>query len=188
MAAINESDWLIREASPHDHRDIRDVNRLAFWTDTEGVLVDRLHAEGAVIVSLVAVAGNQIVGHVLFARVFVRDAAGVLPGVCLAPLAVRPHWRSRGIGSALVHAGLAVCWNRAERFAVVLGDNRFCTRFGFSAERARQLQSVYSVQGNAWMAMELREGALTGVQGEVIFPEAFSAADMMKDARGGSDP
>ena len=87
---VKHTDWLIRETSPHDDREIREMNRLAFWSEAEGVLVARLRAEGAVILSLLGVAGERIVGHVLFARVFVRHPAGVMPGVCLAPLASCP--------------------------------------------------------------------------------------------------
>ena len=105
----NDSNWLIRETSPHDDKDIVEVNRLAFWSDRQGMPVEGLRAEGALILSLAGVARHRIVGHIVFARVFARSPVAVLPGVCLSPLAVVPGWRARGIGSALVRCGLAVC-------------------------------------------------------------------------------
>ena len=180
----DDSNWLIRETSPQDAREIIEVNRLASWSDRQGVLVERLRAEGALILSLAGVARHRIVGHILFARVFARSPVAVLPGVCLSPLAVMPRWRARGIGSALVRCGLAVCQKRGENFAAVHGDKDFYTRFGFSAETGRQLATKYSAEGEAWMAMELKAGALTGFQGEVIFPKAFSVADVPGEPRG----
>ena len=83
-----------------------------------------------------------------------------------------------------MRCGLAVCQKRGENFAVVQGDHRFYSRFGFSAEIGRQLATKYSAEGEAWTAMELKTGALTGFQGEVIFPEAFSVADVPGEPRG----
>src|SRR5205085_7381038 len=176
--------WLIRETSPQDDKDIVEVNRLACWSDRQSVSVERLRAEGALILSLAGVARHRIVGHILFARVFARSPVAVLPGICLSPLAVMPRWRARGIGSALVRCGLAVCQKRGENFAAVHGDKDFYTRFGFSAETGRQLATKCSAEGEAWMAMELKTGALTGVQGEVILPEAFSVAEFRGEPRG----
>ena len=44
-------------------------------------------------------------------------------------------------------------------------------RFGFSSEKARHLESPFRPE--AFMAMELRSGALDGIRGRVGYPAAF---------------
>lgn len=61
----------IRPETPHDRAAIREVNRLAFETDEEADLVDRLREDGAVLAWLVAVEGDLVVGHILFSRLAV---------------------------------------------------------------------------------------------------------------------
>lgn len=58
---------------------------------------------------------------------------------------------------------------------MVLGHPEYYPRFGFSAKLAENLHGPYS--GEAWMALELREGALNGVRGTVRYAEAFSGLE-----------
>ncbi len=90
-----------------------------------------------------------------------------------APMAVRPEWQRKGIGSALVWRGLELCRERGKSIAVVLGHPGYYPRFGFAAELAKNLGGPYA--GDAWMALELVPGALDGVKGTVQYPKAFGA-------------
>ena len=143
----------------------------AFGRAAEAVLVDRLRADGHVVLSLVAVDDYRIVGHVLFSRSTITAPGAVLGAIALAPLAVLPDKQGRGIGSALVEHGLAECRRASERAVIVLGDPAYYGRFGFSAELASVLRSPYS--GEAFMALELQAGVLSGVAGDVQYPPAF---------------
>jgi putative acetyltransferase len=165
---------IIREEMRQDHEAISEVNRLAFAGDGEAQLVDRLRADGLVVASLVAVEQDQVVGHILLSELPIETERGLLPAVSLAPMAVRPAWQRRGVGSALVRAGLTACQERGKVAVMVLGHPTYYTRFGFSPALAKPLQSPYSCAGEAWMAMDLTPGALTGVTGTVRYPEAFS--------------
>lgn len=161
----------IREEEPADHDQIEAVNRRAFGGDLEATLVYRLRSDRMVVASLAAVQDGQIVGHILFSGVVIETEHGTLNAVSLAPMAVLPECQRQGIGSELVRRGLQACRERGKRIVIVLGDPKFYTRFGFSVEMARWLQSPYS--GDCWMAMELVPGALDGVSGLVRYPEAF---------------
>ena len=165
----------IREETPADYDAIREVNRLALWGDAEGQLIDRLRAEGLMIASLVAEVDGRVVGHILFSEVAIETPGGAVRAAALAPMAVRPEWQRRGIGSALVRRGLEVCRERGHAIVLVVGHPDYYPRFGFSAELARRLSSPFS--GDAFMALELRPGALEGVTGTVQYPEAFNAAE-----------
>jgi putative acetyltransferase len=162
----------IRAETAADYDSVRRVNRLAFDGDVEAALVDALRAGGHVLVSLAAEEDGEVVGHILFSRMRIHTANGGLEAASLAPVAVLPAWQNRGIGSALVRAGLEACRGQGERIAVVLGHAHYYPRFGFSAELARRLHGDYS--GESWMALELVPGALDGVEGAVEYADPFS--------------
>lgn len=163
----------IREETAGDVEPIRGVNRLAFGQDAEGRLVDRLRDEGYARVSLVAdVEGHGVVGHILFSDLPLTTDEGTIPAVALAPMAVVPDHQRRGIGCALVRAGLEACRERGYRVALVLGHRAFYPRFGFSSALARQIDAPY--RGEDFMAMELETGAMSGVHGRVTYPPPFA--------------
>ncbi|HTS51359.1 MAG TPA: N-acetyltransferase [Bryobacteraceae bacterium] len=161
----------IRDEQPGDREQVRKVNETAFGRSDEADLIDRLLAEGAVLLSLVAEVDGQIVGHILFSRMTVETEQGPLAAVSLAPMAVLPEQQGRHVGSQLVLCGLARLRDQGERIVIVLGHPHYYPRFGFSCEKARHLASPFPPE--AFMALELADGALAGVHGAVRYPAAF---------------
>jgi putative acetyltransferase len=134
-------------------------------------LVEGLRSEGVVLVSLVAELNTRIVGHVLFSRMSIETTSGNLRAAALAPVAVSPSHQRRGVGERLVCSGLELLRGRGERIVTVLGHPDYYRRFGFSCEKARDLDSPFHRE--AFMAMELSPGALEGIRGAVRYPAAF---------------
>ena len=166
-----ETPLLVRDEQPGDRTQVRIVNEAAFGRSDEADLVDRLRLEGAVLVSLVAEVGSQIVGHILFSRMTVETAQGPVAAVSLAPMAVLPDHQGRQVGSRLVRRGLEALRDRGERIVIVLGHKEYYPRFGFSPEKARDLTSPFAPE--SFMALELSGGALEGIRGAVRYPSAF---------------
>jgi putative acetyltransferase len=166
-----KSRLLIRDEELRDRQHVRKVNEAAFGRSDEADLVDRLRIEGVVLLSLVAELHNQIVGHILFSRMTVETALGQVAAVSLAPMAVLPDQQGHHIGSRLVRSGLDQLRQRGERIVIVLGHKHYYPRFGFSSQKARCLISPFPP--DAFMALELADGALTGIQGAVRYPSAF---------------
>jgi putative acetyltransferase len=162
---------ILRTERPADQANVYEVNRLTFGREDEARLVDALRAGGYVRLSLVAECDGRIVGHLLFSALPIVTRQGPVAALSLAPLAVLPEFQRRGIGSQLVREGLKACRASGHVIVVVLGHPAFYARLGFSAEVARPLESPFT--GEAWMAMELRPGALAGVKGRVQYPPPF---------------
>ena len=69
-------------------------------------------------------------------------------------------------------------WCKAHGYdiVVVLGDPRYYSRFGFARAKDFNLDNEYH-EGDAFMAIELRDGALTAVSGLVKYSSAFVDSD-----------
>jgi putative acetyltransferase len=130
--------WTIRSEAPGDAGAIRDLTRDAFRTaphsdGTEAGIVGALRADGALTVSLVAVQGSEIVGHVAFSPVSIGDAAGCYG---LGPISVRPDLQRQGVGQALVLAGLERLRTLDAAGCVLLGDPGWYARLGLVSDPA----------------------------------------------------
>jgi len=171
MNAEESPQSLVKDEQPGDRDQVRRVNESAFGRSDEADLIDRLRAEGVILLSLVAECNSQIVGHILFSRMSVETGDGSVAAVALAPMAVLPSHQRQQVGSRLIRHGLSELRDRGEAIVIVLGHQHYYPRFGFSSERARHLASPFP--SDAFMALELVDGALTGLHGPVKYPAAF---------------
>jgi putative acetyltransferase len=163
----------IRAERPEDIGGIRQVNLSAFETSAEADLVDALRRQARPFVSLVAVEGEEVVGHILFSPVTLSsDPAAPIMG--LAPMAVRPDRQRQGVGSALVRAGLEECRLLDAIAVVVLGHAHYYPRFGFTRASAFGLASEYDVPDDVFMVLELRAGLLREKRGTISYHPAFA--------------
>lgn len=162
---------ILRRESRADIPSIREVIDQAFEGENEGRLVDLLRDGGFARLSLVAVLDDQLIGHVMFSDLPIVTDHGIIHALSLAPLAVRPEYQRRGIGSMLVRDGLRIARESGDRIVIVLGDPAFYERFGFKPELAGRLKSPYA--GPHFMALALESGALDGWEGEVRYPPPF---------------
>jgi putative acetyltransferase len=88
-------------------------------------------------------------------------------------MAVAPEHQRKGIGSALVRAGLERCRQLDFAAVVVLGHPEYYPRFGFSPSTRFGIGSEYDVPEDVFMATELQPGALSGKAGTVKYHAAF---------------
>jgi putative acetyltransferase len=165
--------FAVREETLGDAAAVHAVHAAAFPTDAEARLVDLLRERGKAIVSLVALASGAVAGHVLFSPVTVGMSGDPALGLGLAPVAVLPSCQGRGIGSALIRAGLDACRARGVGFVVVLGNPRYYARFGFTTAGARGLSNEYGA-GAEFMVQELRPDALPRDGGLVRYAATFT--------------
>ena len=137
-------------------------------------MVDALRASGALTLSLVAVEGDVVVGHIAFSPVVVEAGDRVIEGLGLAPMAVAPGHQRRGIGGRLIAAGLDRLRAADHRFCVVLGHPAYYPRHGFVAARTHGLRWERG-HDQAFFALALGAGGLAGVAGVVRYRLEFDA-------------
>jgi len=184
MTTMSSSDlidapaWSIRPEQPRDLDQIHEVHRAAFSGPAEAELVDAIRSGSDFLpgLSLVAASSDDsILGHVLVSRIAFTNSEGDGPrhGVlALAPLAVLPPHRGRGIGTALVAEAMAIADARDEPFVAVLGSPPFYGRFGFVPASTFDIQGPYEAAGDAFQVRPRRDGPELG-PGTVSYPAMF---------------
>jgi len=165
----------IREEQPEDTTTIRSVNIEAFGRPQEANLVETLRTNGGVLVSLVATNEDQIVGHILYSPVTVASGEKKITGAGLGPMAVRPAYQRRGIGSKLIEFGTTRLRQGGCPFIVVLGHADYYPRFGFRPASDYELTCEWNVPDNAFMALALNEAIIRDVSGLVEYRAEFSS-------------
>ena len=125
---------LIRNESVDDIPEVRAVvteamTMLAQSTGTEAQIIDKLRGGNALALSLVAVDDGRVVGYVAAsqAQIGAQDRWGLI-----GPLAVLPSRHGQGIGSTLMAETIRRL-RATFQGAVLVGDPRYYSRFGFKA-------------------------------------------------------
>ena len=163
----------IRQAKSQDYATIFGLLTTAFDSAAEAKLVEELQAADGIVVSLVAEAAGIIVGHIIFSEVTLSGNPG-LKITGLAPVAVLPDFQRRGIGQALIEAGIEACTEKGYDATVVLGHPDYYPRFGFRPSTEFGFKSVYEVPDEAFMALELSPDALSNAHGVINYHAAFN--------------
>jgi putative acetyltransferase len=154
-------DYIIREEQSNDVDQVRSLLRAAFSTEAESKLVDALRTNGKAIITLVAVRGEDVLGHILFSPV-TTSPPGDAKGIGLAPVAVHPAAQSQGIGSQLILAGLQRCRELGFDYCVVLGSPEYYHRFGFQPASEYGLRNEYGA-GDEFMVLCFADRPTSGL-------------------------
>lgn len=132
---------VIRPETRADHASIHDVTKRAFAPmpyaeGDEQLLIGRFRDAGALALSLVAEKDGVLVGQITFTPAIATDGC---PGwYALGPVSVEPALKHQGIGSQLIHAGIAWLREQGAAGCILIGNPAYYSRFGFRAfpERA----------------------------------------------------
>jgi putative acetyltransferase len=167
--------YVIRPELPEDASAIFEVHLQAFAQDGESRLVNALRHDGNINpeLSLVAVFGDRIIGHILFCPITIISGTVETAALALAPLGVHQDYQCMGIGAALIEAGLEACRGLGHRIVIVVGHPGYYPRFGFTAAKESGISAPFPCPDNVFMALPLRPGALDGIGGMVRYPMAF---------------
>ncbi|MFC4387922.1 GNAT family N-acetyltransferase [Gracilibacillus marinus] len=144
---------------------------------TEHLLVNKIRKTDAFIpeLSLVACLPDQtIIGHIMLSEIKIKYQSEETVSLALAPVSVLPAYQRKGVGSQLIYKAIKKAEQLGYLSIIVLGHEDYYPRFGFREAALWQIQPPFDVPQEAFMVLELREGALEKVQGVVEYSEAFS--------------
>ncbi len=114
--------------------------------------------------ALVAIEDGCVVGTI---RVWEVSAGADRPALLLGPLAVAFSHRNRGIGAALVRQVLARAARRGHGAILLVGDEAYYGRFGFTAKLTARLWLPGLSDQSRLLGRELIAGALQGARGAI---------------------
>ena len=167
---------MIRPEQPGDLPAIYALVRDAFGREDEANLVERLRASEAYVpeLSLVAVEGGAMVGHIMITTLAIASDSGELfPTTILSPLAVAPSRQRRGVGDALTRAAIDRARSAGHMSMILIGHPAYYPRFGFQPASTWGIRLSFPIADEVFMAMELEPGALANSAGIVTLPAAF---------------
>jgi putative acetyltransferase len=153
---------IVRREHPRDHGAVRALHEAAFGRPVEARLLDELREDAGFLphLSLVAVDGGRIVGHVIATRGWLEPLGAPVLG--LGPLGVLPEMQGHGVGTALVHALIAVAEACDERLVALLGAPGYYGRFGFAASTELGIEAPDPAWGTYFQVRQLSGPPLNG--------------------------
>jgi putative acetyltransferase len=168
---------VIRDEAAGDAPAVHAVNEEAFGSPVEAGIVDALRTACDDRISLVAERDGGIVGHILFTPVEIDAAGGPVRGYGLAPMAVRPAWQRRGVGSALIAEGTRRLREAGAPFVIVLGHPEYYPKFGFEPASRHGVRCQWpGVPDEAFMLLVLDAAVAPRLAGVARYRPEFDAA------------
>lgn len=169
------TDIRIRQEKPQDYIQIRQLVKESFATAAhsdgdEHCLIERLRLSPEYIpaLSLVALSGDTVIGHIMFSKI----AVGHSVAVALAPVAVRPSLQRQGIGNLLITTGHALARDMGYHCSVVLGDPLYYARYGYVRASDYGIATPFDVPGEYYMVCPLGNDKDVAA-GPVRYSDAF---------------
>jgi predicted N-acetyltransferase YhbS len=112
--------------------------------------------------------GTYLVGSIRLSPI----TLGGMPGLVLGPVAVEPAFMNRGIGHELIAAALDAARKAEDRLVILIGDEPYYRRAGFSKVPEGRLVMPGPVDPTRLLWLELVPGAAEATAGAVMPAEA----------------
>jgi len=172
----------IRQESVDDYQAVFDLIEQAFKYEEhsnhqEQFLVEKLRQSSEFIpeLSLIAEVNNKPIGYILLTKIKIHNEEKKedYPSLALAPIAVLPEFQGKGVGSRLIEEAHKIAAQLDFGSIILLGHASYYPRFGYVTMAEYGISTPFDVPDENCMLIELREKALAGLQGTVVYPEEF---------------
>ena len=158
---------ILRE-KPDDGAEVEFLFDLAFAPGRTALSSYRLRDGVGAVAELSLVARDEydvIGGAIRYWPVRVGEAGAA--ALLLGPVAVHPTRQGEGLGALLIAESLERAREKGWTRVILVGDEPYYRRFGFSRETARGLDYPPPTNPDRLLARELAPGAFDGVEGMV---------------------
>ena len=172
----------LRESRPEDIPEVLRVHREAFGgeqgVEISGLVKDLLEdASAAPRLSLLAIEGDEAVGHILFSRAQIAGSDDQIRIAILAPLAVVPKSQAQGVGGRLIAKGLSLLAKAGVHLVFVLGHPSYYPSHGFIRACPQGFIPPFQPPGtpnDAWMVQELSPGVIESAEGRILCADTLN--------------
>lgn len=175
---------IIRLETKKDYRETENMVREAFWDIyrpgcNEHLILHKLRKVPAFIEELDFVACDinknvRIVGNIVYSEAKIINSQNQEYSVlCMGPLSVLPSYQGKGIGSLLVNKSLQKAKLLDYKAVILFGDPEYYHRFGFENAKKHNIETSQGENFDAFMALELYDDSLDGIQGKFIEDPVF---------------
>ena len=158
-----------------DHAAIYEMIEMAFQTaevknGTEQTLYQEIKDSDKYIpeLSIVALAGEEVIGHILASKAYLRHQDSTQEVLMIAPLAVKQELRKQGVGSQLLKLALQKARDLNYPAIFLLGKIEFYQRFGFISARKFNLNFYQAIPEHLldnFMVLPLNPTSFAKLQG-----------------------
>jgi predicted N-acetyltransferase YhbS len=171
----------IRLETENDYAEVENITREAFWDlykpgCNEHLLIHKLRNVPAFIKDLdyVACANQTIVGNIMYSKSRIISIKNEqFEVLCMGPLCVLPGYQKQGIGSRLLNESIKKAKELNFKAVVIFGDPEYYHRFGFKNAGSYNIQTSDGQNFDAFMALELYQASLTGIEGKFYEDPVF---------------
>jgi putative acetyltransferase len=181
-----EKQLIIKKAMDSDLNDVLRIEAEAFGHSKESNLVNGLLNDDSAkpLLSLLAIDGDEAVGHILFTKVRITGNEDALSAMILAPLAILPDAQGKGVGGKLIKEGLRQLSESMVDLVFVLGHPEYYPRFGFKPAGALGFEAPYPIPAKnapAWMVQELRPGIIENFSGKIVCADTLNEPEHWRE-------
>lgn len=164
----------IRLEEKQDYKKVEFLTREAFWDVyrpgcVEHLIVHKIRNTPAFIkeLSYVACDGDTVIGNIIYSKAKVVNAEGKESEVlCMGPFAVLPSFQKKGTGARLLNHSIKKAKELGYKAVIIFGNPEYYQKFGFVNAGNFNITTSAGENFDAFMALELFDGALDGVSGK----------------------
>ena len=171
----------IRHETKEDHRETETLTRNAFWDlykpgCDEHLVLHKIRDLPVFVSELnyVADTGDRIIGNIVFSKASViNDNDDEFEVLTMGPVSVLPEYQGRGIGTRLINHALDHAGKMGFAAVLIFGNPEYYSRFGFMNAEKYIIKTSEGENFDAFMALELFENSLQGVEGNFYIDPVF---------------